>query len=595
MGLVALSLMVACNDGSEADDPIDTGSPTDDTGEPADGTDTADTGGEDTDTPTDPTDPPAGCDTVNDRVFVVLANNDVDDQGNFVEPPSTMQEVADVFDLTTDWFVEHSWAQHCMDYDIVDWIDVELTDGDDDPTNPAVWCAVLDLGYTPEELETYDRTFIGYATGGTVGNATGLGSQTGPVLEAGQCYEGSPALDLSTHGAAKVAYMGPGDDGLTVHELGHTLGLSHATFTSGWSGQIGQYSDLTDTMGSTSKRGGFTGVRRLELGWMPEDAFQSVSTDGTYTMKALEQPDGVRSLRFQTVPVDEDDRVDEYWIYLEWRTQKELQDIANTFHGVQTRLVGIEEGEIIMEGQILDQSPETATAQSEDAALGWGRPATFETPDGWVTITPWLAAGDTVEVDFSFTATPPGEITDVSVIADVSESGDSWLVGVDAEATTPTGELSAFWNLGVGDEEVYTSPGITHDIGQNTELVIPKSECPAGCRLWALLSDGAGAQLWTPVDINGHVNTLPEIDADSLGCTETEREGTVKLAADAVDVDGDLLQFAWDIDGVTFPWRTPHIDVPGDISDIDLYVSDDFGASWVQHTFTLVPEDCLDR
>ncbi len=67
-----------------------------------------------------------------------------------------------------------------------------------------------------------------------------------------------------------------------AHELGHTLGVDHA------SSAEGDYGDGSDVMG----RGLFqlNGPHRAELGWLPADRVVRVSASGTYRVGALEAP-----------------------------------------------------------------------------------------------------------------------------------------------------------------------------------------------------------------------------------------------------------------------------------------------------------------
>ena len=94
------------------------------------------------------------------------------------------------------------------------------------------------------------------------------------------------------------------DAGVVAHELGHNYGLNHANFwdTAGKSvigaGQSLEYGDIFDTMGGS---GG--GIRQFNarykslLNWLPSTGVQTVTTNGTYTVAAHDDPEatGIRA------------------------------------------------------------------------------------------------------------------------------------------------------------------------------------------------------------------------------------------------------------------------------------------------------------
>lgn len=77
---------------------------------------------------------------------------------------------------------------------------------------------------------------------------------------------------------------------IVIHELGHNLGLNHAGTDFNDDGEVG--STATDEYGDWSCPMGISGVgyRRFnaphqrQMGWMPDDREQSVTTSGTYTI-----------------------------------------------------------------------------------------------------------------------------------------------------------------------------------------------------------------------------------------------------------------------------------------------------------------------
>jgi hypothetical protein len=67
-----------------------------------------------------------------------------------------------------------------------------------------------------------------------------------------------------------------------AHELGHTLGVDHASTPSG------DYGDGSDVMGHGFFQ--FNGPHRAQLGWLPADSVLAVTRSGTYRIGVLEPP-----------------------------------------------------------------------------------------------------------------------------------------------------------------------------------------------------------------------------------------------------------------------------------------------------------------
>jgi hypothetical protein len=95
-----------------------------------------------------------------------------------------------------------------------------------------------------------------------------------------------------------IEYPGPLNTVLIEHELGHGLGMAHASYLGCGSLTIdayancsfNEYGDYYDAMGYATY--GFTqnGAHKVEQTWVPTARVQTVTTNGTYTIAPLELP-----------------------------------------------------------------------------------------------------------------------------------------------------------------------------------------------------------------------------------------------------------------------------------------------------------------
>ena len=94
---------------------------------------------------------------------------------------------------------------------------------------------------------------------------------------------------------AKGIWLQATDAGTLCHELGHNFGLMHANawITSDVSvigaGQKREYGNLYDTMGSGARQQyEFNACHKHRLGWLPDSAIQTVTSDGVYRLQACD-------------------------------------------------------------------------------------------------------------------------------------------------------------------------------------------------------------------------------------------------------------------------------------------------------------------
>jgi chitodextrinase len=236
---------------------------------------------------------------------------------------------------------------------------------------------------------------------------------------------------LSACGWSGLAYV-PGQDswlnqalGLRVsaHELSHNFGVHHASTMSCTENGVrvalsassancssSEYGDPFSIMGAASTR--HTHNQQLaSMGWITGGNLQTITTAGTYTVGAVEDPNmatprGVRIPRGNTGT----------WFYLEvrepWGTQFDnfsASDPAVT--GVSIRLSN--DWTTIIQSQLLDTTP--ATSSYGDAPLQPGR--SFSDPLSGVTITTQSVSGGvaTVTVSWGADATPPSTPSNLAV------------------------------------------------------------------------------------------------------------------------------------------------------------------------------------
>lgn len=118
--------------------------------------------------------------------------------------------------------------------------------------------------------------------------------------------------------------------GDVTHELGHNLGLNHASAESfggaplgapGDPGATAEYGDPASPMGQTwASWNGMPAIGQYSaahksnlLNWLPPGGYQEVRSSGAFTLAPLEAPDGLRALRvLRDAPTNS-------WLWLEYR------------------------------------------------------------------------------------------------------------------------------------------------------------------------------------------------------------------------------------------------------------------------------------
>lgn len=117
----------------------------------------------------------------------------------------------------------------------------------------------------------------------------------------------------------KGATLDDNDPGRACHELGHNLGLWHANAWRTRDGSItgnganAEYGNVFDTMGSGSRDSQpYNAFYRYSLGWLPQSAVQTITSDGVYTLFPFDIS-ALDSGRAYALRLRKDDSRD-YWI-----------------------------------------------------------------------------------------------------------------------------------------------------------------------------------------------------------------------------------------------------------------------------------------
>lgn len=153
--------------------------------------------------------------------------------------------------------------------------------------------------------------------------------------------------------------------GLMEHEIGHTLGLQHASSYSCRGLQIDryvncervEYGDSYDVMGGAYYQHHMSGANKLFLRWLQSQQVQEVSQSGTHTLSALELPsNGLKVLRLR-----KPDTNDYYFITYQRPTTNPYSDDTYTATFTDGTMIRIRNGDFdsFEYTYILDTAPFT--------------------------------------------------------------------------------------------------------------------------------------------------------------------------------------------------------------------------------------------
>lgn len=301
----------------------------------------------------------------------------------------------------------------------------------------------------PEPSTAYDNNFIklidatrqvaataGYAAGAFDFDVVCTGAKPFSVF-GGQAYVGGPGVWIAN---------GNFNLGVVGHELGHNLGLPHASFwftgeqSSIGPGTLQQYGDLFDSMGVPGGSSSHFHARfKHFLGWIPDANAPFITANGMYRITAHDQAAaaGRRALRLER------DNELNYWV--EFRQSFNNRWVTN---GASLRWSWNNATNTLL----LDTTPGTALA-AQDSPVLIGR--TFS--DGCIDlhITPVGKGGTSPEsLDVVVNRGPfPGNVPPVVTIAvSATNTAPATAIMLDATASDANGDaLAYFWDFGDGN------------------------------------------------------------------------------------------------------------------------------------------------
>jgi len=384
-------------------------------------------------------------------------------------------------------------------------------------------------------------------------------------------------------GWAGLAYV-PGRDSwlnqalnlrVSAHELSHNYGVHHASTMSCTDNGVrvalsataancssSEYGDPFSIMGSSSTRHTHS-QQRASMGWITGGNLQTITTAGTYTVGAVEDPAaaaprGVRIARGSTGK----------WFYLEVRTpwgsyfdNFGATDAAVT--GVSIRLSG--DWTTIVQSQLLDTTP--GTASFGDAPLAVGQ--TFWDPLSGVTITTVSVANGVATVDVSWGAdgTPPSTPTNLAVTSTGSTTARlTWTASTDNVAVAgywvtrdggapATVTATQFNDTGLSGGQSYLYTVQAFDANGNASGVatkswiqpIPDTTPPSAVSLTGSKTKSKVSLSWTAANDNVGVvgyrvyrNGVQVATTTSRTWSDTLRRGTTSYTVRAYDAAGNL-------------------------------------------------------
>lgn len=308
---------------------------------------------------------------------------------------------------------------------------------------------------------------------------------------------------------------------LTTHEMGHNLGMSHASSRDfgaealgplGAAGTLSEYGDTHSTMGSWNF--GFYAASHAanQLRWLGLNSnYQVVESGGTYTIQNYEgRPAGVKALKVRRGTGND------AWLWIESRQNTGIYSSRLNSSLFSGALIHYQDSTTGIKSHLLDFT--TATSSFADAALPVGQ--TWTDPYSNVNITvnsvqptaltvtvnygalPCVAAAPTVTASPTSASVQYGNSTtfDLSVKSNSSS-------GCAAEAINLAASAPAGWTASLGSSSLTVSPGQT---SQTTLTVgVPAPHALGTYTVSATASTAAGSSTASPsVTVLEPVNRL---------------------------------------------------------------------------------------
>lgn len=273
---------------------------------------------------------------------------------------------------------ESSFGQFGLTADIFGWYTMDVGD-----------CS---LDRVRSEIETLGAQIDGYVSDDYRHAGFVVIGPNGPCWGGGWGTYGSPD-------GTGYSWYGPNDAAIYAHEIGHNLGMAHASGKLCAHGEFSplsgrcqdvEYFDPLDTMGWHWEFRHFSSHRKAQLGWISPDHVQQVGGSGTYTVVPQEQPlPGIQSLLIPIPGTSES-------YHLEVRS-----DFGFDAGLGQTVLLRRVRDTLINQTYLIDASPESNPALSgesqRDASLDVGQ--TFYDAEAGIAISLLGFSGTTATFD----------------------------------------------------------------------------------------------------------------------------------------------------------------------------------------------------
>jgi hypothetical protein len=222
---------------------------------------------------------------------------------------------------------------------------------------------------------------------------------------------------------------------VVAHELGHNMGLDHASSLSCTNGGVPvamgpscsftEYGDPFDVMGSSSRRNNAWHLR--QIGFMPADNVELVNGEGTYTLSATNALGGTRLLR---VPRPAGSTPPYYDLELR-ASNGVFDDFLSTEPAVTGVTIHTDPAPNVIERSMLIDTTPGSSGGFNDAPLAVGHTFT----DGTISITLQSLAGGVATLDVA-TGSPPQDLTAPSTPGPVTAVPSSGGVALSWPAST---------------------------------------------------------------------------------------------------------------------------------------------------------------
>ncbi len=465
-------------------------------------------------------------------------------------PELLAEEVDSITADVAAWFEEVSYGKVWLNWTVTNWYALDEASH----SRQIVYQAAAADGH---DLTQYDRMVVG------LHGYTGRSSSTQGIHFYNVTTDDGDVQMLVSRCDVKGFANTSASRRTLTHELGHSFGLSHAMFNGSLTGEVDQYGNQLDTMGSSPGWRHFGAAYKHQMGWLDDQQVELVTQSGEYTLRTIEgeDPHALRISKGIVERVKNGEVItEEHFLFLEVREPPETDDAPrddSSRPGDLNVTTGALNGVIVNHVRPVDQfgynkwvvtaldaTPETPTASSGDFQLLQGR--TFSDSEAGIHITALNVTDNETTVRIVLgeqSANVAPTITSVEAVP----GNAGFLFSVDATDSDGDG-LAIFWNFEAGLNQLY-SPERKGD-GTPLEHTFPDDE---GRRVHVRVSDMRGGEAVGWVDVWDYVNEAPVIEA--LIPTTVE-EGVFEFRAAVLD--RELLTYVWDFgDGDVSTYARP--------------------------------------